>query len=81
LSPIPMYSRLFSTFCFIRFSVCSFVLRSLIHLYLSFVQGDKYGFICILLHADIQLHYHHLLMMLSLFYYMVVASLSKIKCP
>ena len=32
-----------------------FILRSLIHLDLSFVQGDKYGSVCILLHADIQL--------------------------
>ena len=53
-SPVPMSSRLFPTFCSIRFSVSSFMLRSLIHLDLSFVQGDKYGSICILLHADIQ---------------------------
>jgi hypothetical protein len=31
------------------------MLRSLIHLDLSFVQGDKYGPIFILLHVDIQL--------------------------
>ena len=39
---------------------------------LSFVQGDKYGSICILLHADIQLDQHHLLKMLSFFHYMVL---------
>ena len=41
------------------------MLRSLVHLYLSFVQGDKYGSICILLHADIQLDQHQLFKMLS----------------
>jgi hypothetical protein len=39
--------------------------RSLIHLDLSFVQGDKNGSFCILLHADLQLNQHHLLKMLS----------------
>jgi hypothetical protein len=31
----------------------------------SFVQGDSYGSICILLHADCQLNQHYLLKMLS----------------
>jgi hypothetical protein len=35
-------------------------LMSLIHLDLSFVQGDKYGTICILLHAAIHLDQYHL---------------------
>ena len=70
LSPILMSLRLLSTFCSIRFSVSGFILRSLIQLDLSFVQGDKYGPICILLHADIQLDQHHLLKMFSLFHCM-----------
>jgi len=41
--------------------------RSLIHLDLSFVQGDKNRSICILLHVDLQLNQHHLLKMLSFF--------------
>jgi hypothetical protein len=41
--------------------------RSLIHLDLSFVQGDKNGTICILLHNDSQLSQYHLLKMLSFF--------------
>jgi hypothetical protein len=41
--------------------------RSLICLDLSFVQEDKNGSICILLHADCQLNQHHLLKMLSFF--------------
>ncbi|KAL6039934.1 hypothetical protein STEG23_004351 [Scotinomys teguina] len=38
-----------------RFRVNGLMLRSLIDLDLSFVHGDKYGFICNLLHIDIQL--------------------------
>ena len=71
--PVPMSSRLFPTFSSIRFSVSGFMLRSLIHLDLSFVQGDKYGSIFILLHTDSQLDQHHLLKML----FIILASLSK----
>jgi hypothetical protein len=42
---VPMSSRLFLTFSSIRFSVSGFILRSLIHIDLSFVQGDKYGWV------------------------------------
>ena len=45
--PVPMSSRLFPTFSSLRFSVSGFMFRSLIHLDLSFVQGDKYGSIFI----------------------------------
>jgi hypothetical protein len=78
-SPVSVCSRLFPIFFFISFSVSSFMWRSLIYLDLSFVQGDKNGSICILLHADLQLDQHHLLKMLSFFHYMFLASLSKIK--
>ena len=64
---MPMCSRLFPIFSSIRFSVFGFMLKSLIHLDLSFVQGDKYGSICILLHADFQSDQHHLVKMLSFF--------------
>ena len=37
----------------VRFFVNGFMLKSLIHLDLSFMQADRYGFICILLHVDI----------------------------
>ena len=57
-----------------------FMLRSLIHLDQSFVQGNKYGSNCILLHADCQLDQRHLLKMLSFFHCLVLATLSKIKC-
>ena len=57
-----MYSSLFSTFSSIKFSVSGFMLRSLIHLNVSFVHGDKYESVCILLQADCQLDKHHLLM-------------------
>jgi hypothetical protein len=79
-STLPTSSKLFPTFSSIRFSQPYFTLRSLTQLDLSFVQGDRYGSICILLHADIQLDHHHLLKMLSFFHCIVLASLSKIKC-
>ena len=52
-SPVPMHSSVLSTFSSVRFSVAGFMLRSLIHLDLSFVHGDRYGSIYILLHVDI----------------------------
>jgi hypothetical protein len=44
------------------------MLRSLIHLDLSFVQDDKYGSISIFLHTNCQLDQHHLLKMLCFFF-------------
>ena len=40
-SPVPMRSSVLPTFSSIRFSVAGFMLRSLIHLDLSFVHGDR----------------------------------------
>ena len=45
------------------------MLRSLIHLDLSFVQGDKYKSNCVFLHADCQLDQRHFLKSLSFFHY------------
>ena len=73
-----LHSKLFSTFSSIRFSVSGFMLRSLIHLNLSFVQSHKYGYICVLLHANIL---YHLLKIFLVFHCMVLAILSKIKHP
>ena len=81
LSSMPMSLRLFPTFTPIRFSVSGFMLRSLIHLDLSFVHGDKYGSIFILLHKDCQLDRHHLLKMLFFPPLYVFGLLSKINCP
>jgi hypothetical protein len=53
--------------------------RSLIHLDLSFVQGDKNGLIRILQHVNCQLNQYQLLKMQSSFHWMVLAPLSKIK--
>jgi hypothetical protein len=80
LSPVPIFSRLFSTFSSISFSVSGFMWSYWIYLELSLVQGDKNGLIHILLHANCQLTQHHLLKMLSSFHWMVLAPLSKIKC-
>ena len=57
--PVPMSSRLINMFSSIRFSVSDFRLRSLILFDLSFLQGDSYGSICILLYNDFQLDQHH----------------------
>ena len=62
---MPMCSSVLLTFSSLRFSVVGFMLRSLIHLDLSFVHGDRYGFIFILLYVDIHVWQHHLLNMLS----------------
>jgi hypothetical protein len=62
-----MCSRLSPTCSFIRFSVSGFMWRSLIHLDLNFLQGDKNYSNCIRLHANCQLKQHHLFKMLSVF--------------
>jgi hypothetical protein len=64
ISPVPMCSRLFPAFFSISFSVSGFMWRYLIHLDLSFVQGDKNRWICILLHDNRQLNQQHLFTML-----------------
>jgi hypothetical protein len=71
-SPMPISSRLFPTFSSINFSVYGFMWRSLIHLDLSFLQGDKNGSIRILLHDNCQLCHHHFLKMLYFFHWMVL---------
>jgi hypothetical protein len=79
-SPVPVSSRLFPTFSSISFSVSGFIWSSLIHIDLSFVQGDRNGSIRILLYDNNrQLSQHHLLKMLPSFHWMVLAPLSKIK--
>lgn len=42
-SPATMHSRIFPTFSSIWFSIQDFMLRCLIYLHLSFVQGFRYG--------------------------------------
>jgi hypothetical protein len=79
LSPVPIYSRIFTTFSSISFTVSGFMWSSSNHLDLSFVQGDKNGSIHILLYVNCQLSQHHLLKILSSFTWMVLATLSKIK--
>ena len=66
-SPVPMRSSVLPTFSSKRFSMNGFMLRTLIHLDMSFVYGDRNGSIFILRHVDIQLCQHHLLNMLSFF--------------
>ena len=56
-----MHFRLFATFSPIRCNMHCFMLRPLIQLDLSFMQGDRCGSIGSILHSDIQLDEHHLL--------------------
>jgi hypothetical protein len=70
-SPVAISLRLFSTFSSINLRVSGLMWRSLIHLDLSFVQGDKNGSIRILLHDKCQLCQHHLLKMLGFFFFVV----------
>ena len=42
--PVPMHSSVLPTFSSIRLSVADFMLKSLTHLYVSFVLGYRYGF-------------------------------------
>ena len=79
-SPVPISCRLLPTFFSIRFKVVGLMLMSLIHLDLSFVHGDRYGSIFILLQVDIQLCQDHLLKMLSFCHCIPLAPLSKIRC-
>jgi hypothetical protein len=65
--PVPMSYRFFPTFSSSRFNVSGFMLRTLIYLELSFLQGDKYGSIFIFLHTDSQLDQHHILKTRSFF--------------
>jgi hypothetical protein len=46
--------KVVSQFFYLEFSVSGFMLRSLIHLDLSLIESDRYGSICIILHADIK---------------------------
>ena len=78
LSAVSMHSYLFSTFSSIKFNVSRFMVRSLIHLYLSFVQDDRYGSICIL-HATIQLNQYHCWRCFLFFHCIFLTSLSKIR--
>jgi hypothetical protein len=55
LSLVEIYSQPPPNFSSKRFNEFHFMLRSLIHLNLSFLQGDRYGSISILLHANIQI--------------------------
>ena len=81
ISPVLMHSRIFPMFYSMRLTVSGLMLRSLIHLDLNLVQGDKYGSIFILLHVDIQLFQYHLLKIFSFFPLYSLASLSKNQVP
>jgi hypothetical protein len=75
-------SNAFQAICHfpIRCNMHCFMLRPLIQLDLSFMQGDRCGSIGSILHSDIQLDEHHLLK----FFFphcIILASLWKYRCP
>ena len=82
LSPMPMHARLFPIFSSIRFSVSSFILSSLIHWELTFLQGDRYMYP---LNSSTCRHpvraAPFVLKMLAGFHCQFQASLSQISCP
>ena len=77
LSPMLIYSWFFSNFTAIKFILSCFMLMYLIQSDLRFLQNDKYGFVFILQHAEIQLYQHHLLKMLYFLPCIFIASLSR----
>jgi hypothetical protein len=79
-SPMPMHSNLFPSFSSAGFSIPDLMLRCLIHLDLSFVQGNQHGSSFILLQAPIQFYQNHLFKTLSFIQCVFLASLLKIRC-
>ena len=77
LSPVAICSSLFPTFSSMGFNAFHFMLKFLINLDVSFLQDDRYGHTCILLHANIQIDQYHLLKMPSFFHCRFLTSLSK----
>ena len=79
LSAVQIDSRLFSAFCFIRFSLSAFVLMSLIHLDLSFV-GDKHSLFAFFYMLISKYSSTISLRCFIFFRCIFLASLSKIRC-
>ena len=79
-SPVPMRLSVLPIFFSVKFSMIEYILRSLIHLNLRFMHGDRYGYIFILLHVDTQFFQQHLLKMLYFFHCIILAFSSRIRC-
>lgn len=76
-----MSARLFPIFSSVRFSVSGLMLRSLIHLKLSFVQDVKYGPIFIILYAALQFDQHHLFSVLQYLWLLYkISSILMLRC-
>ena len=83
LCPVPICSRQFPTFFCIRFGVSSFMLRCVIHLYLSFVH--KYGCLHSFLsrHPFSKLDQHHCwrcFLSFFLWFWLLCQKLSVLRC-
>lgn len=77
--PVLISSSLFPPFFSLRSRASGLMLRSLIYLKSTFVQGDRHGCTLILQCLAIQFDRHHLLKMLT-FPVCIFASLSKLRC-
>jgi hypothetical protein len=73
------YSSAFSVLSYSNFIVSDFILRSLIHLELILVKGERLGSIFSLLQVDIQFSQYHLLKRSSFLLHTFWTPLSKIK--
>jgi hypothetical protein len=61
--PIPIFYMVLPIFSSRSFNDSGCKLRALVHVALSFVQGNRYGFDFILLHVDTKFSQNHLLKM------------------
>jgi hypothetical protein len=77
--PLYPYLRGFPPFLLYKFQCLWFYVEFLDPFRLELWKGGKHGSICILLHPNCQLSQHDLLKMWSLFHWMVLTPLSKIK--
>jgi hypothetical protein len=77
--PRPINSNIVPALSCTSFKFSVLILRSLIHLELILVQGEKHGSSFSFLHVDIQFSQQHLLKTLSFLHCIFLAPLSKIR--
>jgi hypothetical protein len=78
--PIPITSRAFPAPSYTNFRVSGLILRSLIHLELILVQGDKHGSSFSFLQMVDHFSQQHLLKRLSFLHHMFLVPLFKVMC-
>jgi hypothetical protein len=76
---MPINSSVFPALSCTSFKILGLILKSLNHLELIFVEGERHGPSFSFLHADIQFSQKHLLKRLSFLHHMFWVPLSKIR--